>query len=82
MAQVIKNADNTLTVTLTPMQFKVLQRWAADTNKSVAAIFEDVINGFITNKLNDYHGVDGPQMRAKYEALTPTQQAQIDTILG
>ena len=82
MATVIKNADNTLTVTLILLEQKVLLRWAAEKSITPAKQFEDVVNGFFANKINDYRGLDGPAMRDKYDAVTPTKQAQIDTLLG
>jgi hypothetical protein len=82
MAQVVKNPDNTLTVTLSPLEQKVLLRWAAEKAIPPAAQFADVVNGFFANKINDYRGLDGPTMRDKYDALTPTKQAQVDTLLG
>jgi hypothetical protein len=82
MATVVKNADNTLTVSPSTSDQKVLVRWAQDTGRSVANQFEDVVNGFLQSKLTAYRNADGPTMRAKYEALTPQQQAQVDAILG
>lgn len=82
MAQVVKNPDNTLTVTFTAKEKKLIQRWATDTSRTEAAQFEHVINGFLQNKLNDYRNLDGPTMRVLYEALTPAQQADVDAILN
>lgn len=82
MATVVKNPDNSLTVTPTPSDLKVIVRWAQETGRTPAKQFEDVVNGFLTNKRNDYRNIDGPTMREKYEALTPAQQAQVDAILG
>ena len=82
MAQVVKNPDNTLTVTFTAPEKKLIQRWAADTSRTEAAQLEDVINGFLQNKANDYRNLDGPTMRQKYEALTAAKQASVDAILN
>jgi hypothetical protein len=82
MAQVVKNPDNTLTVTLSPLEQRVLVRWAADRASSVAAQFADALNGIFANKINDYRSLDGPSLLDRYNALTPAKQAQIDTILG
>jgi hypothetical protein len=82
MATVIKNADNTLTVTPTAGDQKVLVRWAQDTGRSVAATFERAVNEFITNKRIDYRNADGPTKQDKYDALSPAVQAQVDALLG
>lgn len=82
MATVVKNPDNTLTVTATASDQKVLVRWAQERGRTIASLFEDVVNGFITNKRNDYRNIDGPTMREKYEALSPAVQAQVDALLG
>jgi len=82
MAQVVKNPDNTLTVTFTAKEKKLIQRWAADTGRTEAVQLENVINGFLANKANDYRNIDGPTMRDKYEALTVAKQAEVDAILN
>lgn len=82
MAQVTKNANDTFTVTFSAREQKVLKRWGDDHSRTKAQQLENVINGFMANKANDYRGVDGPTMRDKYEALTPAQQAQVDALLG
>jgi hypothetical protein len=43
---------------------------------------EEIFNGFLLDKRNDYLRVDGPTMRERYEALSPAQQAEIDAILN
>lgn len=84
MAQVVKNPDNTLTVTLNAKEQKLLKRWGDEQlpPRNVGAQFEDVVNGFLQNKANDYRNIDGPTLRDKYEALTPAKQAEVDAILN
>ena len=82
MSQVVRNPDQTLTVTLTTLEQKVLLRWATDSAKSPAAQFEDLVDAFLRNKANDYRSLDGPIMRDKYDAATPAIRAQVDALLG
>lgn len=82
MSQVIKNADDTFTVTFTAREQKTLKRWGDENTRTKAAQLENVINGFMANKRQDYRGLDGPTMRDQYEALTAEQQAAIDAILA
>jgi hypothetical protein len=82
MASVVRNADNTLTITCTLWEQRVLVRWAQDNGRSVANQVEEIFNGFLIDKRNDYLRVDGPTMRERYEALTPAKQAEIDAILN
>jgi len=82
MATVIKNPDDTITVRLTPGENQLLIRWAAEKEHTPAEQFKDLINGFLQNKRNDYRGLDGSAKQNKYDALSPTQQAQVDALLG
>lgn len=84
MAQVVKNPDNTLTVTLSAREQKLVKRWADEQQpvRTPQAQFEDVVNGFLANKANDYRNLDGPTLRDRYEALTAAKQAQVDAILN
>lgn len=82
MSQVVKNPDDTFTVTFTVGEQKTLKRWSEDHSRTKAGQLEDVINGFMQNKRNDYRGIDGPTMRDKYDALPAEIQLQIDALLG
>lgn len=82
MVTVIRNANGTYTVTLTPRGEQILLRWATEQSRNRANQLEEVIKGFMQNKAQDYRQIDGPTMRDRYEALTPEQQAQVNTILN
>jgi hypothetical protein len=82
MASVVRNPDNTVTITFVAWEQRVLVRWAQDNGRTVANQVEDVFNGFLVNKRSDYLQADGPTMRERYEALSAAKQAEIDAILN
>lgn len=80
--QVTKNADNTLTVTATAKEQKILKRWADESARSIAKQVEVLLDSFLQTKAREYLQADGPTMRAQYDALTDAQRAQVDAILA
>lgn len=84
MAQVVKNADDTYTVTLTGLEQQVLKRWGVDQapTRTKPAQLEFVITGQLASLANDYRTQDAPKIKRLYEAATPAVQAQVDALLG
>lgn len=82
IVQVIRNADDTFTVTLSPQAQAVLKRWAADAGRTRAGQLADVITTALRRKAREYLAIDGPPMASKYAALPADQQAAVDAILA
>jgi hypothetical protein len=84
MAQVVKNADDTYTVTLTAVEQRVLKRYGDEQAppRAKAASVAFLITSDLASLANDYRAQDGPKLRALYEAATPAVQAQVDALLG
>lgn len=81
MAAVVRNADNTFTVTPTATEARVIVRWGQESGVPPAQIVKQILDGQIDARLSDYRREDGRPMREKYEALTPAKQAQVDALL-
>lgn len=84
MAQVVRNGDDTYTVTLTPREQTVLKRWGDEFSptRAKAAQMAFLLSGELASRSNDYRSQDGPRLRSLYEAATPSVQAQVDALLG
>lgn len=87
MAQVIKNPDDTFVVTLTAKEHKTLDRWRLEPTipggpRPKARQLELAVDSDLAIKATEYRLLDGPTMRAQYEALPPAKQAEVDVILA
>jgi len=85
MATVIKKPDDTFIVTLDLKEQKTLNRMGSERpapqfNK--AEQLQEEITNLLLLRAQTYRAIDGPSFRDKYEALSPTKQAEIDVILN
>ena len=81
MAAVSRNPDDTYQVTLSPVDFRVLKRWAQEASLPVASRVAVILNEAIQIRQVAYRQKDGATMAAKYASCTAEQQAAVDTIL-
>lgn len=82
MPQVIKNADDTFTLTLSNKEMRVLERWSTDFNRTKAKQLEWAIDKQIQDKGRDYQTAPVvPKLQDRYNNASPAVQNQVDALL-
>lgn len=82
MAGVVKNANDTYTLTLSAFEQKTLKRRADEHDRAKAEHLDVVITQEIGNWATHYRNADLPTLRERYEAAGVDVQSQVDTLLG
>ncbi len=83
MSAVVKNQDDTFTVTLSNKEIKTLERWAVDQGRTKAKQLESMIEQAIRDKSRDYYTDPVvPELQDRYRNASPAVQNQVDTLLG
>jgi len=82
MATVIRNADNTVTVTFTAAEQRAIAKRAQSAEQTPVQLIAHLLTGRLAEWIARDVEEDGLTRQQKYQALAPEQQAQVDAILN